>query len=79
MRGVEGVVGFIDDGGIVFYFGDLAVVSYYAVVAASDACRAGVGVVGVRGKGGDRGYFIDGRDALNKSKSARRGRTTKRR
>ena len=44
---VVGVVRLVDDGAVVLYFGNLAVVSYDAVVAACDAGRAGVDVVGV--------------------------------
>lgn len=44
------IIGFVDDGGVVFDLGDLAVVSYYAVVAAGDGCRTGGGGVGVRGE-----------------------------
>ena len=46
-RVVEGVVCFVDDGGIIFHFRDLAVVSDYAIAAASDGGWAGVDVVGV--------------------------------
>ena len=46
-RVVEGVVGFVDNCAVIFYFCDLAVVSYYAVVSASDGGGAGVDVVGV--------------------------------
>ena len=63
-RVIEGIVCFVDDGGIIFYFCDLAVVSYYAVVSASDGGGAGVDVVGVGGYGGNRGYSINRGDTL---------------
>ena len=46
-RVVVSVIGFVDYGGVVFYFGDLSVVSDYAVVAACDTRRAGRDVVGI--------------------------------
>ena len=77
-RVVVGVVCFVDDSGVVFHFRDLAVVSYYAVVAASNGGRTGGGAVGVTGERSDGGYFVDGRDTLNKSKSRRTIRTERR-
>lgn len=44
-RVVEGVVCLVDDGGIIFHFRDLAVVSYDAVVSAGDGGWAGIDVV----------------------------------
>ena len=58
-RVVEGVVCFVNDGGIIFYFCDLAVVSDYAVVSASDGGWAGVDVVDIAGEGGVRDNFIN--------------------
>ena len=58
-RVVEGVVCFVDYSGIIFYFCDLAVVSDYAVVSASDGGWAGVDVVGIAGEGGVRDNFIN--------------------
>ena len=70
-RVVEGVVCFVDDGAIVFYLGDLTVVSYYAVVSAGDGGRAGVDVVGIADTGRIEGsYFINGRIHLNRIKKS---------
>ena len=44
---VEGVVCLVDDGAVVFYFGDLSVVPYDAVVSAGDRGGAGVDIIGV--------------------------------
>ena len=63
-RVIKGVVCFVDNCAVIFYFGDLAVIAYDTVVSARDACRAGVDVVGVAGEGGRRDYFINRKIAV---------------
>ena len=69
-RVVEGVVGFVDDGGIIFYFRKLAIVAYYTVVAACDGGRAGGDIINITGEGGDGSYLINRQDKLDTKQTA---------